>query len=217
MRPRHVVEWYNCLAAKPFYRERRLNGAQAIQQSLPTVAAVPAPRAAPRFPQGAAEDKARELLTIIRQRGCTEPFTPAPDLLDEGLVGCRDGRAGGARATGKQRGVRWDDCGAPVAQGRQCLLAVGATLAPVCGLLCNTGGAPLTRSLVKRRWTEISTAFDRAQVDFLEVAALTEEQLRNARDAAAKAAKESRSCAVLVRTHGGGQLAGPSHGCVLSS
>lgn len=37
--------------------------------------------------QGAAEDKARELLVLIRQRGCTEPFTPAPELLDDGVVG----------------------------------------------------------------------------------------------------------------------------------
>ncbi|KIY92534.1 hypothetical protein MNEG_15429 [Monoraphidium neglectum] len=73
-----------------------------------------------RGKRGAAEDKARELLTIIRQRGCTEPFTPAPELLDDGLV------------------------------------------------------------------------------EFLEVAALSDEQLKAAREAAAKAAKESRSCSVVV-------------------
>ena len=36
------------------------------------------------------------------------------------------------------------------------------------------------------------------QVDFLAVSALSEEQLATAREAAAKAAKESRSCSVLV-------------------
>ncbi|GBF88180.1 hypothetical protein Rsub_00892 [Raphidocelis subcapitata] len=73
-----------------------------------------------RGKRGAAEDKARELLALIRNRGCTEPFTPAPELLDEGLV------------------------------------------------------------------------------DFLAVSALSEEQLATAREAAAKAAKESRSCSVLI-------------------
>ncbi|KAI8462566.1 MAG: hypothetical protein J3K34DRAFT_499650 [Monoraphidium minutum] len=73
-----------------------------------------------RGKRAAAEDKSRELLTLIRQRGCTEPFTPAPELLDDG------------------------------------------------------------------------------KVEFLEVAALTEEQLSAAREAAAKAAKQSRTCSVLV-------------------
>lgn len=73
-----------------------------------------------RGKRGAAEDKARELLELIRNRGCTEPFTPAPELLDEGTV------------------------------------------------------------------------------DFLAVASLTEEQLKAARDAAAKSARESRSCSVLI-------------------
>lgn len=73
-----------------------------------------------RGKRGAAEDKARELLAAIRARGCTEPFTPAPELLDDGLV------------------------------------------------------------------------------DFLAVAALTEEQLAAAREAAAKAARESRSCSALI-------------------
>jgi hypothetical protein len=36
--------------------------------------------------KAAAEDKARELLAQIRARGCTEPFTPAPELLDDGRV-----------------------------------------------------------------------------------------------------------------------------------
>lgn len=73
-----------------------------------------------RGKRGAAEDKAREHLAMIRSRGCTEPFTPAPELLDDGVV------------------------------------------------------------------------------DFLPVASLTEEQLAAAREAAAKAAKESRSCSVLI-------------------
>ena len=39
-----------------------------------------------RGKQGAAEEKSKQLLEQIRQKGCKEEFVPNPDLLADGLV-----------------------------------------------------------------------------------------------------------------------------------